>query len=198
MMKKRLLASALIAVAGIGLTAGGLMAAPIQGGLDLTGTLTLTGGPTFATATTVDFLNVSGGLNLNKAEVDLAYGDLAALEDMVADMNDFVFAPGFVANNPLWTVGGYTFDLQTITIDRHDSAFLNITGIGTLQGAGFDPTEGVWAFSTRNSPDPLARFTWSAGTNANPVPEPATMLLFGSGLAGLAGFAKKRKKTLLS
>ncbi len=30
--------------------------------------------------------------------------------------------------------------------------------------------------------------------NATPVPEPATMLLFGTGLIGLAGFSRRRKK----
>ena len=194
MMQKKWLMSALIVGAGIGLFAGSSMAGSIQGGLDLTGTLTLTGGTSFATATTVDFLDVSGGQNRNKAEVDLAYGDLASLEDQVADMNDFVFAPNYAASNPLWTVGGFRFDMQSINVTLHDSLFLHITGDGILQGNGYDATAGTWSFSARNSSDPYARFTWSAGTTASPVPEPASMLLFGAGLASLAGFAKRRKK----
>ena len=194
MLKKKQVTSALIVGAGVGLFTASSMAASIQGGLDLSGTLTLTGGTSFATATTVDFLDVSGGQNRNKAEVDLAYGDLASLEDQVADMNDFVFAPNYAASNPLWTVGGFSFDMQSINVTLHDSSFLHITGDGILQGNGYDPTLGTWSFSSRNSSDPYARFTWSAGTTASPVPEPASMLLFGAGLASLAGFAKRKKK----
>jgi len=32
------------------------------------------------------------------------------------------------------------------------------------------------------------------GVNSSPVPEPATMLLFGAGLAGLGAFRKKFRK----
>lgn len=37
-------------------------------------------------------------------------------------------------------------------------------------------------------------FSVAGFANAAPVPEPATMLLFGTGLAGLAGIARRRKK----
>ena len=36
-----------------------------------------------------------------------------------------------------------------------------------------------------------------ASVDVAPVPEPATMLLFGSGLVGLAGFLQKKEKMLI-
>ncbi len=37
-------------------------------------------------------------------------------------------------------------------------------------------------------------FLYNTGSPAAPVPEPATMLLLGSGLVGLAGVVKRKKK----
>ena len=39
----------------------------------------------------------------------------------------------------------------------------------------------------------VAGQTGSIDAGVEPIPEPATMLLFGAGLAGLAGVAKRRK-----
>nr|WP_280842813.1 PEP-CTERM sorting domain-containing protein [Pararoseomonas baculiformis] len=88
-----------------------------------------------------------------------------------------------------------TFTLNAITqselIPNSRGAFLNLEATGTLTLTGFDPTPGVFTFSTQPGAE-NARVSFSATTFAAPVPEPASLLLLGAGLVGL-GLARRSR-----
>ncbi|MDH3647380.1 MAG: PEP-CTERM sorting domain-containing protein [Gammaproteobacteria bacterium] len=160
-------------------------AAPIQGSIAIGGSLIpICAQPlncTMDIATGIDFLNDDRGL-VNGASGDFAlfgvsFGDIVA-------MNDFQFSP-IEFNNPLWSVGGFSFAMETLNIHEQTATVLELRGRGLISfdGDSLDPTIGRWSFST-DAANTDINFSWSSTAAA---PEPGILILMGMGLIGGIG-----------
>lgn len=102
-------------------------------------------------------------------------GETGTIEDFsfdTAGINNFIDMEGWV------------FNLQSVTIITQTSNSLQLLGTGSVSGNGFDATAANWSFSTNT--------IGSYSTTISAVPVPAAIWLFGSGLLGLAGIARRR------
>ena len=136
---------------------------------DLTAAKTITFGSTFAFGGTEDL-------------------DLGTTPVSVAMATSLTFDPLFtVTSNPLWSVGGFNFELGSLAVTNQATDSLALSGTGTLSKTGFEDTNGTWVASFNTSG---TSFTWSSSTNS--VPDGgATLSMFGLSLLGL-GLARKK------
>ena len=108
----------------------------------------------------------------------------------VAMTSPYVFNPSTAAPM-LWSVAGFTFDLQSSTIITQSVNGILIVGKGIVSGNGFDQTPAEWSFSQQKGRGTVLSF--SATTEA--VPDGGmTLVLLGGALVGLAGFRAKFAK----
>lgn len=114
--------------------------------------------------------------------------DLGATPVSVTMATSLTFDPLFtVTSNPLWSVGGFDFELGSLAVTNQATDSLSLSGAGTLSKTGFEDTTGTWVASFNSSG---TSFTWSSSTNS--VPDGgATLSMFGLSLLGL-GLARKK------
>lgn len=94
----------------------------------------------------------------------------------------WIFTPS-TPLSPLWSIPGpdnFAFHIASATVQLQ-SAFLLISGTGTLTGTGFDNTPAIWDFTTQGVATD-GKFSWSSTTTA--IPELGTPALFCTTLLG--------------
>jgi hypothetical protein len=181
----------ILAVVAVGLLGSGLFCQQAQA-------TPITGDITFGGVVTFDNIDLSLAKQVstwNLAVVTSDSGDFSSIPVLSSvTIAPWIFSPS-TPTTPLWSVGGFSFDLTSSTIVNQTKFFLNITGIGTLSGPGFDPTAGTWSFTVSNA---LGRthdtFGFQSDTAAGLVPDGGTTAaLLGLALAGIEVLRRKFK-----
>jgi len=89
-----------------------------------------------------------------------------------------------------------SYDLLSATYSI-GSGGLTIDGVGTLNETGYAPTLADFTLTTQNGGQDINDVSFSATTIIAPspdisTPEPASMVLFGTGLLGMAGVLRRK------
>jgi hypothetical protein len=160
------------------------------------GTIDISTGNDFWSATGLSFTNLTG----SSAALD-ATGNLSVIPN---------FTPVTIGYTPLtfgtpvtpplsftFTSGANTgvFTINSVWAVTANATYLSLAGTGTIDLTGYTQTYAIFTAGGSDSNNNYGG-TGSSGigfnVTANPAPEPSSLLLFGSGLLGLAGMVRRK------
>jgi len=164
----------------------------------ITGVMTLTGdyavgASNSSNLTTVTDVTLSTVMTAGTATVDFG----STINFFTADGANTVDNPFGTASlsvfspvNNFFTYAGWQLDLATLTVGSDTTAdFLHLYGTGVVSGNNYQGTDVTWSLSASDAS------VYSMTVTTVPVtvvPVPAAVWLFGSGLIGLIGIARRK------
>ena len=185
-MKKTILAVLAMGALSCAFFSQQVQAAQISGDVAMGGQIQFNSA--LGTATTVTHWISVGANNDGFSTVLGVTGDLATFISPLDEAA--MFQPwNFSSGGPqaaLWTVGGFTFDLASSTTVTQIFNFLNVTGVGTISGNGFDPTPATFTLTVTQLG---TRLVFGAITATTPDGG-TTVMLLGAALGAL-GMAQR-------
>jgi hypothetical protein len=153
-------------------------------------------------------LNFTGQAVLNSSSVNTATAETSWVGPFLTGNSSGSFS-GIASNSPVlmaiytwsfntpsasvsgfWSVGGFSFQLQSSHIASQGGGSLSVSALGMVTATGFDPTLMQWNFSARDAGSSPPTFAWSA-TTMNVPDGGATVMLLGIALSGVALLKRK-------
>jgi VPDSG-CTERM motif len=169
-------------------------AAKINGRIDFAGSVLFDSSALQNVTQVVEWRDIFGNAGFsNVAAFNGSFVGFVNLGDQATMATPWTFLPPPGGQPALWSVGGFTFDLTSATVVTQNATFLNISGVGTVSGNGFEDTTARWAFTVQNAGGGTGDFfSFSGNVSTQGVPDGGSAVaLLGIGL-GVVEFIRRK------